>query len=73
MFRGINLGVIENAIKNDSSINSILLYDYVRDNFLPDVSIDDFTINPILERLSDEQIDQLSEYALVLLKKSEIK
>jgi len=68
MFRGLNLGVIENAIKKDNSINSILLYDYVRDNFLPDVSIDDFTIQPILERLTDEQIDQLSEYALILLK-----
>jgi hypothetical protein len=68
MFRGLNLGVIETAIREDNSINSILLYDYVMDNFLPDVSIDDFTAPEMLERLTDEQIEELSEYALILLK-----
>ena len=68
MFRGLNLGVIETAIREDNSINSILLYDYVMDNFLPDVSIDDFTGPEMLERLTDEQIDELSVYALILLK-----
>ena len=68
MFRGLNLSVIETAIREDNSINSILLYDYVMDNFLPDVSIDDFTGPEMLERLTDEQIEELSEYALILLK-----
>ena len=71
MFRGINLGVIETAIREDNSINSILLYDYVMDNFLPDVSIDDFTGSEMLERLTDEQIEELSEYALILLKRND--
>jgi hypothetical protein len=70
MFRGLNLGVIETAIREDNSINSILLYDYVMDNFLPDVSIDDFTGSEMLERLTDEQIEELSEYALILLKRN---
>ena len=68
MFRGLNLGVIETAIREDNSINSILLYDYVMGNFLPDVSIDDFTGPEMLERLTDEHIEELSEYALILLK-----
>ena len=71
MFRGLNLGVVETAIREDNSINSILLYDYVMDNFLPDVSIDDFTGPEMLERLTDEQIEELSEYALILLKRNE--
>jgi hypothetical protein len=71
MFRGLNLGVIETAIREDNSINSILLYDYVMDNFLPDVSIDDFTGPEMLERLTDEQIEELSEYALILLKRND--
>ena len=66
MFRGLNLGVIETAIREDNSINSILLYDYVRDNFFPDVSIDDFTGPEMLGMLTDEQIEELSEYALIL-------
>ena len=70
MFRGLNLGVVETAIREDNSINSILLYDYVMDNFLPDVSIDDFTGSEMLERLTDEQIEELSEYALILLKRN---
>lgn len=73
MFRGLNLGVVRSAIEKDNSINSILLYDYVRDNFLPDVSIDDFNEPEMLERLTDEQVDQLSEYALVLLDNKKIK
>ena len=72
MFRGLNLGVVETAIREDNSINSILLYDYVMDNFLPDVSIDDFTGPEMLERLTDEQIEELSEYALILLKRNEL-
>ena len=71
MFRGLNLGVVETAIREDNSINSILLYDYVMDNFLPDVSIDDFTCPEMLERLTDEQIEELSEYALILLKRND--
>jgi hypothetical protein len=71
MFRGLNLGVVETAIREDNSINSILLYDYVMGNFLPDVSIDDFTGPEMLERLTDEQIEELSEYALILLKRND--
>lgn len=71
MFRGLNLGVVETAIREDNSINSILLYDYVMDNFLSDVSIDDFTGPEMLERLTDEQIEELSEYALILLKNND--
>lgn len=68
MFRGLEIRFIQGAMDKEPAVMPIMLYNYVQDNFLPDVSIDDFTIEPILERLTDRQIEQLSNYVKTIMK-----
>lgn len=68
MFRSYYISIIKQAMRENQAVNPILLYYYVESNFLPDVSIDDFTIEPVFERLTDNQLEALADYAKLIIK-----